>query len=160
MDMVAANLLGRAMYAPILRGSREDANFARHIFLDEESHDFYLDWDRAAWTNVTILRREAGRSPHDKRLHALIGELSTRSEVFRELWAAHDVRKHYAGVKGFVHPVVGGMELNYQTLDLDGEPGLSMTVYTATPGSPTVETLGLLASWGASEEAPRLLSLA
>src|SRR5690606_31642183 len=88
MDMVAANLLGAAMYSPILTGSSEDANFARHIFLDETSHDFYPDWDRAAWTNVTMLRREAGRNPHDRRLHGLIGELSTRSDVFRELWAA------------------------------------------------------------------------
>lgn len=160
MDMVAANLLGAAMYSPILTGSSEDANFARHIFLDETSHDFYPDWDRAAWTNVTMLRREAGRNPHDRRLHGLIGELSTRSDVFRELWAAHDVRRHYAGQKQFRHPVVGGLELNYQTLELDGDPGLAMTVYTATPGSPTEESLGLLASWAASAEAPRLLTRA
>ncbi len=153
MDLVAANALGYAMYAPMVAGSAGPANFSRHIFLDPASHDFYPDWDRAAWTNVTILRREAGRSPHDRRLQALVGELSTRSERFRELWASHDVRRHYAGQKTFRHPVVGDLELHYQTLELHGDPGLGMTVYTATPGSPTEESLHLLASWAATEAA-------
>ena len=143
--------LGFAMYAPMFAGAARPANFSRHIFLDPASHDFYPDWDRAAWTNVAILRREAGRNPHDRRLQSLVGELSTCSEQFRELWAAHDVRRHYAGQKSFRHPVVGALELNYQTLELDGDPNLGMTVYTATPGSPTEQSLRLLASWAASE---------
>ncbi len=153
MDLLAANALGYALYSPMLKGTTRPANFSRHIFLDPTSHDFYPDWDRAAWTNATILRREAGRNPHDKRLQALIGELSTRSERFRELWAAHDVRRHYAGQKVFHHPVVGDLELHYQTLELDRDPGLGMTIYVATPGSSTEESLRLLASWAASETA-------
>lgn len=151
MDLLAANTLGYAMYAPMLAGATRPANFSRHIFLDPGSRDFYPDWDRAAWTNVTILRREAGRNPHDKRLQALIGELSTHSVEFREYWAAHDVRRHYAGQKAFRHPVVGDLELHYQTVELDGDPGLSMTVYLATPGSPTEQSLRLLASWAATD---------
>lgn len=151
MDLLAANALGYAMYAPMFKGTTRPANFSRHIFLDPSAHDFYPDWDRAAWTNVTILRREAGRNPHDKRLHALIGELSTRSERFRELWAAHDVRRHYAGQKVFHHPVVGELELHYQTVELEGDPGLGLTVYLAAPGSQAEESLRLLASWAASE---------
>lgn len=122
MDMVAANLLGAAMNSPILTGSSEDANFARHIFLDETSHDFYPDWDRAAWTNVTMLRREAGRNPHDRRLHGLIGELSTRSDVFRELWAAHDVRRHYAGQKQFRPPSSAASSSTTRGSSLTGIP--------------------------------------
>ena len=47
---------------------------------------FYPDWDLAADTCVAILRTEAGRDPHDKALHDLVGELSTRSEDFRRRW--------------------------------------------------------------------------
>ncbi|MGW2094605.1 helix-turn-helix transcriptional regulator [Promicromonospora sukumoe] len=159
MDLVAANALGLAMYSPLLEGPARPANFSRHIFLDPASHDFYPDWERAAWTNVTILRREAGRSPRDKRLQALVGELSTRSEEFRELWAAHDVRRHYAGQKTFRHPVVGELVLNYQTLELHGDPGLAMTTYLATPGSPTEDSLRLLASWAATDAAARVVRL-
>lgn len=160
MDLVVANTLGYAMYAPMFAGSARPANFSRHIFLDPSSRDFYPDWDRAAWTNVTILRREAGRSPHDKRLHALIGELSTQSLEFREYWAAHDVRRHYAGQKTFRHPVVGELELHYQTLELDQDPGLAMTVYLATPGSPTEQSLRLLSAWAATEAASQIAAYA
>lgn len=38
------------------------------------------------------MRGEAGRNPYDKRLSDLVGELSTRSERFGTLWAAHNVR--------------------------------------------------------------------
>ncbi len=54
-----------------------------------------------------IMRTEAGRDPHDRGLQDLVGELSTRSETFRRLWADHNVRTHGAGTKRFNHPVVG-----------------------------------------------------
>ena len=151
MDIVAANLLGFALYSDMYRGSARPANYSRFIFLDPRSHDFYPDWERAANVNVAILRREAGRSPHDKRLAGLIGELSMRSEEFRTRWAAHNVRRHYTGAKSFRHPVVGLLELNYQTLELEDDPGYTLTIYPAVPGSPTEDALRLLASWAATE---------
>ena len=60
---------------------------------------------------VATLRGVAGRNPYDKRLTDLIGELSTRSERFRTLWAAHNVRHHRTGIKRLHHPVVGDLEL-------------------------------------------------
>lgn len=152
MDLVAANALGYAMHADMFRGADRPVNVSRYIFLDPRSRHFFPDWDRAASTNVMILRREAGRSPRDKRLGALVGELSTRSEEFRALWATHNVRRHYAGMKSFRHCVVGLLELNYQSIELEDDPGLTMTVYPATPGSPSAEALRLLASWAASEQ--------
>ena len=81
MDLLAANQLGRAMHASVYDSDPGDPpNFARYTFLDEDSHRFYPDWDTAADTCVAILRTEAGRDPHDKALHDLVGELSTRSD--------------------------------------------------------------------------------
>ncbi len=151
MDIVAANALGYALYSDMYRGTARPANHSRFIFLDPRAHDFYTDWDRAANVNVAILRREAGRSPHDKGIAELIGELSMRSDEFRTRWAAHNVRRHYAGTKVFKHPVVGLLELNYQVLGLEEDPGHTLTVYPATPGSPSEEALKLLASWAATE---------
>lgn len=151
LDIVAANTLGYALYSDMYRGPARPANHSRFIFLDPRAHNFYTDWDRAANTNVAILRREAGRNPHDKGIAELIGELSMRSDDFRTLWAAHNVRRHYAGTKLFRHPVVGLLELNYQVLGLEEDPGHSLTVYPPTPGSPTEESLKLLASWAATE---------
>ena len=151
MDIVAANTLGYALYSDMYRGPARPANHSRFIFLDPRAHNFYTDWERAAHTNVAILRREAGRNPHDKGIAELVGELSMRSEDFRTLWAAHNVRRHYAGTKIFRHPVVGLLEVNYQVLGLEEDPGHSLTVYPPTPGTPTEESLKLLASWAATE---------
>ncbi|MBT1680354.1 helix-turn-helix transcriptional regulator [Curtobacterium aurantiacum] len=150
-DIVAANALGFAMHSDLVAAPARPMNFSRFIFLDPQARNFYQDWQRAAHTNVAILRREAGRTPNDKDLAALIGELSMRSDDFRGLWAAHDVRRHYAGVKAFRHSVVGPMELHFQTLELAEDPGLALTIYPATPGSPTADALRVLASWAATE---------
>ena len=94
----------------------------------------------------------AGRDPHDRGLQDLVGELSTRSETFRRLWADHNVRTHGAGTKRFHHPVVGELTLAYEELAITAEPGLVLLVYTAEPGSPSAERLRLLASWAAPQE--------
>ena len=155
MDLLATNLLARAFYAPAYVASGDPANLARFQFLDTvRSREFYPDWDAAADIAVAILRTEAGRDPHARDLQELVGELSTRSEEFRRRWGLHDVRHHSAGVKRFHHPVVGDLTLHYQAAELVGDPGLTMTVYSAEPGSPSEGNLRLLSSWAASEHSP------
>ena len=78
LDLLAANHLGRAMYADHYSDPQTPPNFARFAFLDSAAHRFYPDWERAADTAVANLRTAAGRNPHEKALHDLVGELSTR----------------------------------------------------------------------------------
>jgi transcriptional regulator with XRE-family HTH domain len=152
MDLLATNHLGRAMHSSLYDSEPGDTpNFARYTFLDEDSHRFYPNWDTAADICVAILRTEAGRDPHDKAFHDLVGELSTRSEEFRRRWSAHDVRLHGAGTKHFHHTVVGNLELAYESVDMISDPGLSMTIYVAEPASPTAQALDLLASWNSAD---------
>ena len=151
-DLLAANLLGRALYADVYADPSRPPNLARFIFLDAAAHRFHPDWDLAADRLVANLRTAAGKDPHDKDLQDLVGELSTRSEEFRRRWGAHNVRTHGGGIKHYHHHVVGDLDLAYVMLDLRGEPGLSMTIFTAEPGSRTAEALALLASWAASDE--------
>ena len=92
----------------------------------------------------------AGRNPHDRGLQDLVGELSTRSQEFRVRWAAHHVRIHTTGVKRLHHPVVGDLELAFETFPLAADPGQSLLTYTAEPGSPSQDALRLLASWAAT----------
>ena len=151
-DMLAANRLARALYAPLLADPRRPANNARFVYLDPASHDFFGDWERGADDIAAMLRSEAGRNPYDKQLVELIGELSTRSEDFRTRWAAHNVRFHRTGRKLLHHPIVGDLELNFEAMELPSAPGLTMLVYTAPQGSPTADSLKLLASWAATAE--------
>jgi hypothetical protein len=151
MDLLAANHLGRALYADLYADPARPPNFARFTFLDSASRRFYPDWNFFADISVAMLRTAAGRDPHDKSLQELVGELSTRSDEFRRRWSAHDVRIHGGGVKHFHHHVVGALSLAYETVDLTAEPGLSMTIYAAEPGSSTEQALALLASWAATQ---------
>ena len=153
MDLLAANRLGRAFYDEAFADPRRPPNLARFAFLDPAAYRFYRDWDEAADITVAILRTEAGRNPHDKDLQDLIGELSTLSEGFRRRWGAHDVRRHGTGAKSFTHHVVGEITLAYEGLEMVAEPGLTLTIYAAEPGSPDEQALRLLASWAATQDA-------
>ena len=152
MDLLAANHLGRALYSDLYAEPDAQPNFARFTFLDSASRRFYPDWDFFAEISVAMLRTAAGRDPHDKGLHDLVGELSTRSEEFRRRWSAHDVRIHAAGVKHFHHHAVGSLTLAYESLDVVAEPGLTLTIYAAEPGSGTEQSLVLLSAWAATQE--------
>ncbi|QIG39372.1 helix-turn-helix transcriptional regulator [Microbacterium sp. 4R-513] len=152
-DILAVNDLGRAFYSPVIGDGGRTPNLARFQFLDPAARDFYPDWDRFAEMCVGVMRAEAGRDPHDKALQDLVGELSLRSDTFRELWAAHNVRTHGAGTKRFHHPVVGELILAYEELAITAEPGNVLLIYTAEPGSPSAERLRLLASWSAQHTA-------
>ncbi|MCW3038575.1 MAG: family transcriptional regulator [Solirubrobacterales bacterium] len=152
VDYLAANPLGRALYAPVFDSREQPANSARFTFLDPAARDFYEDWERTARDLVAHLRSEAGRSPYDRSLTDLIGELSTRSPEFSRWWATHDVRYHRVGTKRLNHPVVGELELSYDVMDLPADEGLNITAYSAEPGSRSAEALDLLASWTATPE--------
>jgi hypothetical protein len=149
-DILAANRLGAALFAPVLDSPAQPANSARFLFLDPAAPTFYQDWERQAQDVVAMLRTEAGRSPRDKALSNLIGELSTRSENFRTWWAAHNVRFHRTGVKRFHHPAVGDLTLTFEALDLAADSGLRISAYTAEPGTPSDDALKLLATWAAT----------
>ncbi|MEV7692214.1 helix-turn-helix transcriptional regulator [Microbacterium sp. NPDC089189] len=154
-NLVAFNDLGRAFYSPLIGDGGRVPNFARFQFLDPAAHDFYPDWDLFADMCVAVIRAEAGRDPHDKGIQDLVGELSTRSELFRRLWAAHNVRTHGSGQKRFRHPVVGELTLVYEELAITADPGQVLLIYSAEPGSPSAERLRLLASWAAGADAAR-----
>lgn len=150
LDMLASNSLARALYSPLFANPANRANLARFCLMDPHSHELYPEWDVAADTTVNLLRTEAGRDPYNRDLTELVGELSTRSEEFRQRWAQHDVRLHHTGVKRFHHPVVGALDLAFEAMPLPADPGLTLTAYTAEPGTASHDSLRLLASWAAT----------
>lgn len=150
LDVLAANPLALALYAPVFTDPARPANFARFTFLNPHARVFLIDWRQAADDTVATLRTEAGRDPYDKALTDLIGELSTCSDDFRTRWAAHDVRLHRSGVKHIQHPVVGELHLSYEAMDLPADPGLSLIAFSAQAGSTSDDALRVLASWTAT----------
>jgi MmyB-like transcription regulator ligand binding domain len=66
--------------------------------------------------------------------------------------AAHNVRTHDTGTKRVQHPLVGELDLSFEAMGLVADPGLTMFVHTAEPGSRTEQALNLLASWSATPD--------
>jgi transcriptional regulator with XRE-family HTH domain len=158
LDILAANQLGEALYAPAFLDPARPVNLARFVFLDRRSLEFYGDWDGIAHAAVGSLRAEAGRAPHDRALTELVGELSLRSQEFRVRWAAHEVDYYRSGVQPFHHPLVGALTLNYDALELPADPGQTIVAYTAEPGSPAQQALHLLASWTSTPDPARVVT--
>lgn len=147
-DLVAANLMGRALHSQHFEA--DEPNLARFIFLDSRARDFYVDWPLACSLTAAMLRYQAGRDPLNSDLTALVGELSMRSRQFRKDWADQDVHEHRTGTKTYRHPVVGEVEVTYDVFAMPGEPGLSITTYTAQEDSETADKLALLSTWAAT----------
>ena len=160
LDILHANPLAEALYSELYRSPIRPVNSVRFAFLDPRARQFYGDWETSAHDMVAALRTEAGRSPFDRSLTDLVGELSTRSEEFRVLWAGHDVRFHRSGVKTLHHPLVGDLTLAYEVLQLPADSGQELVTYSAEPGSQTERSLAELAGWGAARDRASLEAVA
>jgi MmyB-like transcription regulator ligand binding domain len=141
LDLLSASRLGYALYSPVYDDHpARPVNLARFTFLSPHATALYPDWDLAADTTVAMLRTEA-RHPYNRELPAVIGELSTRSDTFRNRWAAHNVQLHRSGTKRFHHPVIGDVSFAYEVMQLSAEAGLTLTAYSPEPNSTSEDAL-------------------
>ncbi len=156
LDILYANALGYALYSEMYRNPERPANPARFLFLDQTSNIFSEDWERAAYDMVALLHAEYGRNPADHALSELVEELTSKSERFRELWNDHEVLFHRTGVGHFHHPEAGDLTLVYEDLDIAADPGQTILVFTAEPGSESEQALQRLAEWAATHDPTQL----
>ncbi|MFD5283995.1 helix-turn-helix transcriptional regulator [Streptomyces rubrogriseus] len=150
LDILATNKLGKALYWPLFQDPARPVNLARYQFLNPGAEQYMTELDQQRAAAAALLRTEAGQDPYNRDLSDLIGELSTRSEDFRSLWAAHNVRLHHTGIKRFRHPAVGDLTLAFEALPVPTDPGLILTAMSAEPGTPSADGLKLLSSWAAT----------
>ncbi|MFJ7495730.1 hypothetical protein ACIQZB_31930 [Streptomyces sp. NPDC097727] len=99
------------------------ANVTRFASFTPAARRFRADGERMARFAVCALRIEAGKTPYDRELSNLIGELSTRSDAFRVMWGSHDVHVFRESTKRLNHPLVGNLELHQETMSLPDESG-------------------------------------
>ncbi|MEU2603699.1 helix-turn-helix domain-containing protein [Streptomyces albus] len=141
-DVLAANRLARALSPDMVPG----ANRLRVLFTDQAAHEYNADWERYTATAVAHLRAQVGTETDDERLHALIGELSLKSDRFRQLWARHDVRSAHDVTLRLQHPRVGALELLAEKFQVVGASGLEALLLHAEPGTRSADALALLAT--------------
>jgi transcriptional regulator with XRE-family HTH domain len=153
MDILAANSICTVLYGDVLAPQALPLCLPRFMFLDPRAKDLFLDWDAVADDIASSLRIQAGRTPNDRPLSDLVGELATRSDAFASRWARHNVRLHRTAHKRLHNAVVGDLELTGDALQLLGED-LTLIVYTAPTGSPAQEKLDFLARWAGAPPTP------
>lgn len=146
-DIVAANILGRAFYVQMYDDGRDPVNHTWFQFLrQEQSREFWVDWDVIADNGVQILRAEIGAAPVDAAARALLDDLLTVPE-FRSRWQSQNVRRHTSGTKRVNHPIVGRMDLAYENLHLDADPDPAILTFSPEPGTPSADAMQLLNHW-------------
>jgi transcriptional regulator with XRE-family HTH domain len=146
-DVLAANPLAERLLIDVAATGRGTPNLARYLFLEPAARDFYVEWDQVAAATAGQLRLSAGQYPHDRDLAALVSELTTRSETFRELWNAGNVEQRSSGAKSFRHPALGVLRLHYHHFVPVDEPRQRLVTFTPEGQSATEAALQLLAGW-------------
>ncbi|WP_370961558.1 helix-turn-helix domain-containing protein [Amycolatopsis sp. cg9] len=149
-DILAWNPMAAALITDFGRIPEKHRSYIRLLFTDPAMRELYPDWQNVARMAVATLRVEAARTPGDRRMSALVGELSTRDEHFRQWWAARVVAGRGVGTKHLNHPVAGSLILDWDTLTSTADPEQHLVVWTAEPGSRSADGLRLLASWAAT----------
>ncbi|MBM2622850.1 helix-turn-helix domain-containing protein [Actinoplanes sp. LDG1-06] len=140
-DVLAANALARELSPDMAPG----VNRLRMLFTDLEARTYHADWEQYTAAAVAHLRAQAGADTDDERLHALIGELSLKSDRFRRLWARHDVRTASGGTFVIRHPRVGDVELLIDKFAVLGTDGLEALLLHAEPHTRSATALAELA---------------
>jgi transcriptional regulator with XRE-family HTH domain len=141
-----AGLFGDPSAAPPRR-----RNFARDTFPVDASSPGLSQWPVTALDAgvteaavVSDLRRATGRFPRDRRLAALIRELTDGNPRFAELWARGTVSAHREDHKIVEHPAVGPITVDCDVLT-DGDAELKIVMLTAAPGTDDETKLKLAA---------------
>lgn len=152
-DILASNALARALFADFDAMPAKHRNYARWMLLDDAARALFRDWEAQARNAVEALRLDAAAMPHDQGTQQLVGELSVASDEFRQWWSAHRVHQRTHGTKQLSHPVVGELEVQFETLMLPGDTSQVLYIYTTEPGTASSEALSLLASWSTTNTA-------
>lgn len=146
MDILAWNPLAAALLTDFSRLPAADRNYIVMTFTIPAMRELYADWESVARTCVGVLRREAAQNPDEPQLAALVGRLSIASTEFRRWWAEHRIDEQDFGAKTFHHPVVGRMQLNWDSFTYAGATHQQLILWSAIPGTPDAERLAALAA--------------
>ncbi|MDR7301608.1 helix-turn-helix domain-containing protein [Haloactinomyces albus] len=143
LDILAANPIAIALSPVFTPGT----NVLRSVLLDPDADAVYSDWEGTVAGLVALLRGTTGANLDSPRLTDLVGELSLKSDLFRRLWARHDVRPHPGhGTYHIDHPQVGDLRMEFDKFTVTGSEEQQLVIYHAQPETESAEKLTLLAS--------------
>ncbi|RIV39198.1 helix-turn-helix transcriptional regulator [Micromonospora radicis] len=144
--------MGVALTGDTTRYSGPARSLPYRWFTDPTSRARYHPHDHQQMSRVFAsgARNLATVRGPDSKAARLAQFLLAESREFAELWHEHEIGLRFNDGKRFVHPELGVLALDCQTLH---DPGQShrLLVYTAAPGSETYRKLELLAAIAAQQ---------
>lgn len=146
-DVLGANRMAKALFTDFDALPAAERNYARWLFLDPDARVLFADWEIQARAAVENLRLDVGRAPRDRSTDELVTELRGRSVEFDRWWQQHRVHQRTHGSKRLLHPLVGELTVEYETLMLPGDTEAALYLYSTEAASPSRQALDLLASW-------------
>ncbi|KRC65006.1 XRE family transcriptional regulator [Aeromicrobium sp. Root236] len=101
---------------------------------------------------VAEVRATWSRRPKDPDVIELLDALLATGEEFTELWERHEVGLRHPMTKRLIHPRVGLLEVDCETM-ATAEEGQSLVILSAAPGTETYGKLELLRVLGEQDVA-------
>jgi transcriptional regulator with XRE-family HTH domain len=153
-EALAQNRMSLLLHGDLARFTGDRRYLVFRWFTDEAARAVHApsDRDRQARQLVADLRAAAGRRAGDPAVEGLVVRLREASPEFRRLWADHEVAVRRADRKTVVHPRVGPITLDCETLVT---PELGQELLVLTPADDDArERLDLLRVLGTEEFAP------
>ncbi|TDO67492.1 hypothetical protein EV651_103405 [Kribbella sp. VKM Ac-2571] len=117
-DVLAANPIADALLSPF----GDERNMPWILCTHPQAEVVFADWQLRQRSTVHALRLNAGRLPNDPAITDVVARLSKVSPRFRTLWDDNEVGSLARAFKVFIHPVVGRIELTYQTFEVLDAP--------------------------------------
>lgn len=149
-DVIAWNAMSSALHGDWTALPPERRNLLRLRFLSDpddpprssvgDSQEERANTDAHA---VASLRATAARYPDDPGLAALLADLRAGSPEFVRLWESGPTAGWRAHTKTVVHPQLGALRLDCDTLHVPDDDQM-VVLYSAAPGTPEAEALALL----------------
>ncbi|MFD7818701.1 helix-turn-helix transcriptional regulator [Streptomyces sp. NPDC059785] len=150
-EVLAQNRTSVLMAGDLTRFTGDRRYMAYRWFTEPAAREVGLpqERERQARQLVADLRATAGRRSGDPAVAGLIDRLRAASEDFRRLWAEHEVAVRRADRKTLVHPRVGPLTMDCETLLTPDQGQLLLVLTPADAG--TRERLELLRVLGTEE---------
>ena len=155
-DVLAQNAMAHALFGTVCSVRKHDCDQDHNIlwrwFNDPAVRDAYPAEEREDQSHrmVANLRAAAARREYDADSTGLVSRLSASSAEFAELWQLHEVEVPRHSRMRVLHPEIGPIALDCEVL-LTPSEDQRLLIYTAPPGTPSIDHLELLRVVGSEQ---------
>jgi len=154
-ETLVQNGLAKALLGDHSRFTGPARSSVYRWFTDPAEREHYpqADRERQSKAQVSSLRVAYGAAGQRSPAGTLVRQLQKLSPEFAEIWKSQVVASRFEDHKTLVHPELGAIELDCQSL-FSEDQSQALLVLTAAPRSEAAEKLELLAVIGQQQFAP------